>query len=94
MKKWIAAPVFAGVLAFGGANIAEATASQVPAAADADDDDDDGGDAGLWGLLGLAGLVGLAGLKRRDRVETHHTPSYTTPPQDPGLRPKPGNPLP
>ena len=78
-----------GVLMFGGASLADATApAAVPAAADVDDDDDDDSDkTGLWGLLGLLGLAGLAGLKRREPEHRGSaSTSFTVEPQDPGLR--------
>jgi LPXTG-motif cell wall-anchored protein len=71
MRKALAVLGMTGVLTFGGAGIAQASAfeSPVPATtttvAQAETDDDGGDKTGLWGLAGLLGLLGLLGLKRR-----------------------------
>jgi MYXO-CTERM domain-containing protein len=78
MKKWMAAPVLAGVLTIGAAGVTEATTAPNPAPAQTDtsSNNDDSSKAGLWGLLGLLGLAGLAGLKRRNEPVRYDT---TTP---------------
>ena len=85
MKKWMAAPVLAGVLTIGAAGVTEAATATDPVTAQTDSStstsNDDGSKAGLWGLLGLLGLAGLAGLKRRNepvRYERTDTPADST----------------
>ncbi|MGE2836755.1 WGxxGxxG family protein [Mycobacterium sp. SMC-4] len=72
-------------LLFGGAGVAQASESVVPAPATtvlAQDMEDEGSDnTGLWGLLGLLGLLGLAGLKkRRDADYPAARPGVVNPP--------------
>lgn len=95
MREIIAAAAATGALLFGGAGVANATATEyVPmqgtttVSAQADEPDDDGDNTGLWGLAGLLGLLGLLGLKRRN---DHHVvasaagnpaaPGHGTPPR-------------
>ncbi|MBF6175798.1 WGxxGxxG family protein [Nocardia blacklockiae] len=67
MRKTIAVPLSALVLALGPAVVAEATPPAAPPVAQNtvdDHDDHDSDKTGLWGLLGLLGLGGLLGLRR------------------------------
>jgi MYXO-CTERM domain-containing protein len=71
MRRTIAIVSATGALLFGGAGVANATASSAPAPSSttttlADNNNDQHSDkTGLWGLAGLLGLGGLAGLMRR-----------------------------
>jgi MYXO-CTERM domain-containing protein len=79
MRKTLGITLIAGTLMFGGAGVANATASSAPVPSSttttqADDmnnpgNHQDSDKTGLWGLAGLLGLVGLAGLKRRNNTE-------------------------
>jgi MYXO-CTERM domain-containing protein len=76
MRRSLAIVSLTGALLFGGAGVANATATHEPSPASTtttvaqmDNDHHKGDKTGLWGLLGLLGLGGLAGLLRRK--ETH-----------------------
>ena len=72
MRRTLAVVSVTGALFFGGAGVANATAtsdliptSTTTTVAQQDNDQDNSDKTGLWGLLGLLGLGGLAGLRRR-----------------------------
>jgi hypothetical protein len=94
MRKTLGVTLTTAALLFGGAGVANATASITPMPSSttstlADDnstnnDNSHSDKTGLWGLAGLLGLIGLAGLKRRNdqpAVGNPAAPGYGNPPR-------------
>jgi MYXO-CTERM domain-containing protein len=91
MRRTLAIASLTAALLFGGAGVANATATDEPISASTtttvaqmDNDHHKSDKTGLWGLLGLLGLGGLAGLLRRKETYPGAGPTGigrgTTPP--------------
>ena len=94
MRKTLGITLTTAALMFGGAGVANATATTNPMPSSttstlADnygttDGNDHSDKTGLWGLVGLLGLAGLVGLKRRNDSPAARNPGAAGAPGAPG----------